>query len=153
VTHMPHQLRHTFATQLLNAGCKVTTIQKLLGHRRLNSTMVYARVHDRTVAKDYYAAMAQVERSLTVDREVHSNETITTGEREQLKQLIDRLAQPCLSRGQREDLVDQMRCLLNDEPGSRHRLPGTTKAVPRATAGASNETPGQASGWSRGRWE
>jgi hypothetical protein len=41
----------------------VTTIQKLLGHRRLNSTMVYARVHDRTVAKDYYAAMAQIEKS------------------------------------------------------------------------------------------
>jgi integrase/recombinase XerD len=57
----PHQLRHTYATQLLNAGCKVTSIQKLLGHQRLNSTMTYARVHDQTVAEDYYRAMAQVE--------------------------------------------------------------------------------------------
>jgi len=32
----PHRLRHTCATQLLNAGCRVTSIQKLLGHRRLN---------------------------------------------------------------------------------------------------------------------
>lgn len=60
----PHRLRHTCATQLLNAGCRVTSIQKLLGHRRLNSTMVYARVHDRTVAEDYYTAMEHIEKSL-----------------------------------------------------------------------------------------
>ena len=43
----PHRLRHTAATQLLNAGCRVTSIQRLLGHKALNTTMVYARVHDR----------------------------------------------------------------------------------------------------------
>jgi hypothetical protein len=32
-----------------------------LSHRRLNSTQIYARVHDRTVADDYFNAMAQVE--------------------------------------------------------------------------------------------
>jgi integrase len=42
----------------------VTSIQKLLGHQRLNSTMIYARVHDRTVAEDYYAAMEVVEKRL-----------------------------------------------------------------------------------------
>jgi site-specific recombinase XerD len=57
----PHRLRHTCGTQLLNAGCRVTSIQKFLGHKRLNSTMVYARVHDRTVAEDYYAAMERIE--------------------------------------------------------------------------------------------
>ena len=31
----PHRLGRTCATQLLNAGCRVTSIQKLLGHRRL----------------------------------------------------------------------------------------------------------------------
>lgn len=61
----PHQLRHTFATQLLNAGCRITTIQALLGHRHLNTTMTYARVHDRTVADDYFRAMAAVEEQLT----------------------------------------------------------------------------------------
>ncbi len=35
-----HRLRHTTATQLLNAGCPVTSIQKLLGHKKLNTTMV-----------------------------------------------------------------------------------------------------------------
>ncbi|MFQ5614326.1 MAG: tyrosine-type recombinase/integrase [Anaerolineae bacterium] len=62
----PHRLRHTCATQLLNAGCRVTSIQKLLGHRRLNSTMLYARVHNRTVAEDYYTAMARIEGRLNL---------------------------------------------------------------------------------------
>jgi site-specific recombinase XerD len=57
----PHQLRHTFATQLLNAGCRITSIQHLLGHRDLSSTLVYARVHDHTLALDYFEAMRRVE--------------------------------------------------------------------------------------------
>ena len=60
----PHMLRHTFATQLVNAGCQATTIQALLGHRRLNSTMVYARVHDQTVMDDYFSAMTLIEERL-----------------------------------------------------------------------------------------
>ena len=40
--YLPHKLRHTYATQLLNVGCKVTSIQKLLGHPNLNTTMIYA---------------------------------------------------------------------------------------------------------------
>lgn len=61
----PHRLRHTFATQLVNVGCPITTIQRLLGHRRLSSTMVYARVHDRTVADDYFKAMVKIEARMT----------------------------------------------------------------------------------------
>ncbi|NJN55697.1 MAG: tyrosine-type recombinase/integrase [Anaerolineae bacterium] len=57
----PHMLRHTFATQLVNAGAKITTIQALLGHVRLNTTMTYARVHDKTVVNDFLQAMAQIE--------------------------------------------------------------------------------------------
>lgn len=58
---VPHQLRHTFATQLLNAGCRVTSIQKLLGHRNLNTTMIYARALDTTVMKDYLDAIQIIE--------------------------------------------------------------------------------------------
>lgn len=57
----PHRLRHTCATQLLNAGCRVTSIQRFLGHEQLESTMIYARVHDHTVAEDYYRAMQEIE--------------------------------------------------------------------------------------------
>lgn len=94
----PHRLRHTCATQLLNAGCRVTSIQKFLGHRRLNSTMTYARVHDKTVATDYYRAMAEVEKNLTLT--VESDETkgtLTTDERTRLMELAKQLAEPTLS--------------------------------------------------------
>lgn len=60
----PHRLRHTCATQLLNAGCCITSIQRFLGHKELANTMVYARAHDHTVAKDYFAAMECVEQRL-----------------------------------------------------------------------------------------
>jgi site-specific recombinase XerD len=62
----PHMLRHTFATQLLNADCPVTTIQMLLGHQRLQSTLVYARLHDPTLAGHFYTAMAQIEQGLSL---------------------------------------------------------------------------------------
>ena len=57
----PHRLRHTFATQLLNVGCRVTSIQKLLGHTNLNTTMTYARAFDQTVMLDYFSAINSIE--------------------------------------------------------------------------------------------
>jgi hypothetical protein len=48
----------------VNAGCKITTIQKLMGHKRLSTTLIYTNIHNHTVAEDYYAAMAKVEKRL-----------------------------------------------------------------------------------------
>lgn len=56
-----HRLRHTLATRLLNAGMDVTRIRRLLGHQHLNTTMIYARVHDATVEADYHQAMNDIE--------------------------------------------------------------------------------------------
>lgn len=115
----PHCLRHTFGTQLINAGCRVTTIQKLLDHRRLNSTMIYTRVHDRTAAEDYYAAMAQIEKNLdlTADTDIidDTDAAIETAERAQLLELVSQLAVPELGLNVRLDLVEQLRGLLRQE--------------------------------------
>lgn len=40
----PHRLRHTLATRLLNQGMRITSIQRLLGHDKLDTTMIYAHV-------------------------------------------------------------------------------------------------------------
>jgi site-specific recombinase XerD len=44
-----HRLRHTYATELLNAGQSIIAVMKLLGHRSLRMTMRYAAITHRPV--------------------------------------------------------------------------------------------------------
>ena len=52
-----HQLRHTMATQMLNAEAETTTIQELLGHSCSSTTERYCTVSNVKVMKDYFKAM------------------------------------------------------------------------------------------------
>jgi hypothetical protein len=45
----------------LNVGAPIQALQQLLGHENINTTLVYSRVYDSTVAADYYRAMGQIE--------------------------------------------------------------------------------------------
>ena len=62
----PHQLRHSAATLLLNAGAPVLSVQMILGHKKIDTTLDYARLYDGRIASDYYGAMAQVERQIAL---------------------------------------------------------------------------------------
>lgn len=52
-----HQLRHTFATSLLNAGMSLPSLQRLLGHRSIHMTLHYATLQLDTVTEEYFNAL------------------------------------------------------------------------------------------------
>jgi integrase/recombinase XerD len=56
-----HSLRHTFASELLNAGMRLECLQQLLGHHNIEMTRRYARLTDKTREEEYFRAMAVIE--------------------------------------------------------------------------------------------
>ena len=74
-----HTLRHTFATELLNAGMRLECLQVLLGHRGIEETRRYARLTDKTREEDYFTAMSRIERgdNRSDDRQPHELATIS----------------------------------------------------------------------------
>jgi integrase/recombinase XerD len=55
-----HHLRHTMATQLLNADAQVESIQDLLGHNWITTTERYCNVSNVKVKRDYFNAMDKI---------------------------------------------------------------------------------------------
>lgn len=62
-----HQLRHTMATQLLNADADLVTIQDLLGHNRIRTTQRYCKLSNNKAQRDYYKAMDEIMEKTAVE--------------------------------------------------------------------------------------
>jgi len=56
-----HSLRHTFASELLNAGMRLECLQLLLGHRDIEMTRRYACLTDKSREEEYFRAMEIIE--------------------------------------------------------------------------------------------
>jgi integrase len=54
-------LRHTFATRLINRGLSIQSLRKLMGHRSINTTLIYAQLYDETLHAQFRDAMSQLE--------------------------------------------------------------------------------------------
>jgi len=111
----PHRLRHTAGTQLLNAGCRITSIQAFLGHKKLNTTLIYARAYDQTVAEDYFAAMSRVEQRLEIapppakPKPETEYEIVNVREPTQLLAWVERLTQPKLCQKERLEIASHLK--------------------------------------------
>jgi integrase len=106
----PHRLRHTCATQLLNVGCKVTSIQRFLGHKKLSTTMVYAKAHDQTVAQDFFEAMTKIEENLDACPEQGRNEDVNV--QHDLMMLVQRLETPELCYEERREIARRLKQII-----------------------------------------
>lgn len=60
----PHQLRHTYATALVNAGCSLQALMELLGHVSAAMSLRYGKLFDHTVRADYERALQQAKAQL-----------------------------------------------------------------------------------------
>ena len=50
----PHLIRHTTATMSLERGMDVTELQKMLGHEKLDTTMIYAKVSQESLRYSHH---------------------------------------------------------------------------------------------------
>ena len=57
----PHRLRHTLATQAINRGMRLEAIAALLGHQKMEMTLIYAKIANRVVADEYTAVSAKID--------------------------------------------------------------------------------------------
>ena len=58
--YSPHCLRHTFATQLLNAGVPLEVLKELMGHHSIQITLRYTQLYDATKRHQYEQAMTKI---------------------------------------------------------------------------------------------
>jgi integrase len=94
----PHQLRHSSATLLSQAGATSASVQAILGHRWMSTTMRYMRLQKPMMAAAYYAAMVFIEKRIRL----LEDDNATPPSPGQLLALVDYLQMSALDKRQAE---------------------------------------------------
>lgn len=58
---LPHQLRHSYATEMLRAGVSFPAVKELLGHKSLRMTLRYVQVSQNDLQREFHAARQKLE--------------------------------------------------------------------------------------------
>jgi integrase len=58
---LPHQLRHSYATEMLRAGVSLPALKELLGHKSLRMTLRYVQVSQNDLQREFHAAHLKLE--------------------------------------------------------------------------------------------
>jgi N-acetylglucosamine-6-phosphate deacetylase len=95
-------LRHSCATLPLNANAPITTVEQVLGHQRIDTTLGYARLNDGTIAADFYRAMRRVEQQIRLADTDHTQVQLPSPAR--MLALADALRAGTLNQEQAETL-------------------------------------------------
>lgn len=105
----PHRLRHTFASQMLAAGMPVTSLQRYLGHEKIDATMLYAAVSDPMLEQDYYRGIVAIDpasAALTPDAREAAHQA-------ELRRCMRQLKKPRLTAAHRREILERMQRLLD----------------------------------------
>jgi len=99
-----HRLRHTFASQMLTAGMPVTSLQRYLGHKHLDTTMLYAEVSDPLLWQDYYKGIAALDPN-SANLPTHY---VELSHQDTLRWLVKELTTAGLGPTRRDEILAQM---------------------------------------------
>lgn len=88
----PHQLRHTYATGLVNAGVSLQALMALLGHTSAAMSLRYGRLFDATVRADYERALTLAKQRLGPAVPERTASPAPTGDWRELPLIKSRLA-------------------------------------------------------------
>lgn len=106
-----HRLRYTFASQILAAGMPVTSLQRLLGHVHLDTTMIYAEVSDPLLRRDYYRGISTMD---SISGKFSKN-NLQSFDEDTIRELVRELKSKELSQLRRDQILDQLTQLLAED--------------------------------------